>query len=55
MKEKDKIRLNIDLPPEAHRRLKVYAAYHEKNMGEVLSDLISKYLTIVEASEKKYL
>lgn len=35
------IRVNFDLPTEAHRKLKIYAARH----GKTVKDLLTEYVT----------
>lgn len=35
-------RVNFDLSPEQHKKLKVYAARHNKTIKEVLSDYVAQ-------------
>ena len=46
-------RLTIDLPDEAHKRLKVHCAIDGKDMAEVIRKLVEDYLEKVEKKKFK--
>jgi plasmid stability protein len=46
-------RLTIDLRDETHKRLKVHCAIHDKDMAEVVRELIEEYLAKVEKKKGK--
>lgn len=52
LKDKNKARLCIDMPSDAHRKLKVYSVTHGKNMGDIVAKLIHEFLTMLEEENK---
>ena len=43
-------RLCIDIPSTAHKKLKIWSAVHEKNMGDIVAMLVDEF---VKASDHK--